>query len=119
MSDVETPIVDTIEDPQAPTNQQQGTIDLNRDLNTGYVVGLTKDGGFIFQVLGSEPGLAELLGLQQHAAERVKMLYGAKQATADSLAVKMLQELGQMVAALDQKVQRLQAKLDPKPENKL
>lgn len=117
MSEVDSPIVETSV-PEQPAQQGQ-PLDLNKDLNTGFVVGLTKEGAFLFQVLGAEPGLAELMGLLEHARERVRVLYSSKQVTSDALAVRMLNELGQMVNSLDQKVSRLAAKLDPKPENKL
>lgn len=101
---------------QDQPNQQ---VDLNKDLSTGFVVGLTKDGAFLFQVLGTEPGLAELMGLLEHAKERVRILYSSKQVTTDAMAARMINELGQMVNSLDQKLTRLVNKLDPKPENKL
>jgi len=47
---------------------------LNNILKVGYVVGLTPDGKFLFEVVGEDPTLLELLGLQTYAAKQIELV---------------------------------------------
>ena len=40
------------------------------DLKIGYVVGLTAEDRFVFELFGQNKGLVELLGIHQHASRR-------------------------------------------------
>lgn len=98
---------------EAPAEEQQ--LSLN-DLAVGYVVGMDQQGNFIFQVVGQQPGLVELLGIHSFAGERVKDLFNAKQGKGDPL----VNEVGKAVMALHQKVDQLLNVIAPKkPDNEL
>lgn len=98
---------------QAQPTQQQVTMD---DLQVGYVVGLTKTGDFVFNILGAKPGLLEVLGLHKHAEQKIARLYDGNHMQGDALVF----ELGKMVAQLDQKVAALLNAVAPKkPDNAL
>ena len=44
----------------------------------GYSVGLKEDGTFVWNILGSAPGFAELIGLHFIAEKKLEELYHAK-----------------------------------------
>lgn len=102
--DSETPLVEDVSEP-SPQNKQ---IDLNKDLTSGYVVGLTTEGSFLFQVLGVNPGLAELMGLQKHAEEHLRQLYGTKQMTAEAVTLQMLNNVTNQLVAVSEQLTMLQ-----------
>lgn len=110
--EVMTPITSVVE----PTVEQQAapTQLSAADLRMGYLVGLTKDGNFVFQVVGQEPGLVELLGLHQYAGLKVKSALDGSQNSGD----KLVAEVGRAVSVLLQEVGRLSAALK-KPDNKI
>lgn len=84
------------------------------DLRMGYVVGITEDGNFVFDVVGKEQGLLELLGLQKFAESKIKNVLDANQNQGD----KLLFEVGKTVGALAQEVAKLVNTLK-KPDNSL
>lgn len=108
----------TVVDAQTPlveNTPQQQTLSLD-DLKAGFVVGLSKDGNFVFNVLGKEPGLLDLLGLQQLASEKIKQLFNNNNLQGDALVV----EVAKMVKTVDDKVALLLDKVLPrKPDNSL
>ena len=84
--------------------------DINKDLKVGYVIGLRQDNSLVFDVLGTSPGLMELLGLYKHASTRINNIYEEKQRTGDSLTIelaKMIHSLSNAVVDLSSKVDRL------------
>lgn len=86
------------------------------DLRIGYVVGLTKDGNFVFELLGEQKGLVELLGINAHADARVKQIYERAQASGDAL----IHEVGKGLGILNQKIDQLLGVVAPKkPDNNL
>jgi hypothetical protein len=86
------------------TTQQQGQqIGLN-DLKVGYVVGLTEDEKFVFEVVGKKPNLAELLGLHKHAETKLEVVYSQAQFVGDAVTVRV----GEMVGELTKQVAELQ-----------
>lgn len=56
--------------PQPPEQTPEPEVELEH----GYVVGLDKDGKFVFQLLGKKSGLVELLGIHQYANRQVDRL---------------------------------------------
>jgi len=94
--------------------QQQVNLE---DLKVGYVVGLTEEGDFVFELFGKDPGLVELLGIHQHATNRVQRIYDDKQIAGDRL----IHEVGKAVAMLNQRLEQIaQAVMPPRqPDNKL
>ena len=112
---VEEPVAEQLPDP-APA--QQG-ISLN-DLRHGYLVGLTDDGNFVFELLGKEKELVPLLGLHRYAGERVQLEYNKTQMAGDVLT----HEVGKAVNNLNQKIDALGSLLTQlnnarTPDNKL
>ena len=101
------------EEPTVPEQPAGKPVTL-QDLKMGYVVGVTDDGNFIFEVVGKEQGLLELLGLQKFADSKVKNILDANQNQGD----KLLFEVGRTVATLAQEVSKLVAVLK-KPDNSL
>lgn len=113
--DSDTPLVEDV------TPQGTKQIDLNQDLSTGYVIGLTQDGSFLFQVLGTNPGLAELQGLHDgHAAEQLRQLYNSKQMTAETVTIRMLNDIIKQQAEISQQLvavsEQLSMLLNPKTD---
>ncbi|RLF68160.1 MAG: hypothetical protein DRN26_00390 [Thermoplasmata archaeon] len=43
----------------------------DKAIKCGYVIGVMENGKFVFEILGSTPGLVELLGLHKLAGERI------------------------------------------------
>jgi hypothetical protein len=86
------------------------------DLDTAYVVGLTKDGDFVFELLGTNKGLVQLLGVNQHANAKVEQIYNNMQGAGDAL----VHEVGKGLSVLNQKIDRILNVVDPKkPDNNL
>lgn len=112
MSDV-TPL-EQVAEQGAPEGQKQVSLE---DIRVGYIVGLTKAGDFVFDVLGQDKGLVEVLGINQYATMRVQQLVDNSQVTGDRL----VNEVGRAVAALHQKVDELSKVIVPvkKPANAL
>jgi hypothetical protein len=100
---------------EAPAEEKKEGISL-KDLKVGYVVGLTDEGNFVFELVGTDPGLVELLGVNAHAAERVRQIYARTQMTGDALTT----EVGKGLAIINQKIDQLLGVIAPKkPDNKL
>ncbi len=108
--------VETDETPvevQEEAKPEQKALTLS-DLRMGYVVGITEDGNFVFDVVGKEQGLLELLGLQKFAEAKIKNVLDANQNQGD----KLLFEVGKTVGVLAQEVAKLVNTLK-KPDNNL
>ena len=73
------------------------------DLKIGYVVGLTAEDRFVFELFGQNKGLVELLGIHQHASRKVNRVYDDQQMSGDRL----LHEVGRAVAAIAQRLDGL------------
>lgn len=80
----------------------QDGIALN-DLKIGYVVGLSQEGNFVFDLFGTDKGLVELLGIHEHASFRVRRIYEDAQVSGDRLT----HEVGKAVALVNQKLDAL------------
>lgn len=91
---VEEVATDVVED---PVQEQQ--LSLN-DLVSGYVVGLTEDGNFIFEPIGKKKELLPLLGLNGYASRRLANLLDKSQMSGDTL----VHEVGKALNLLNQKV---------------
>lgn len=59
-------------------NQTPDPVDLPEskepDLAYGYVVGVNKEGGFVFNLLGDDKGIVQLLGLNKFAEKQIETL---------------------------------------------
>jgi len=111
--------VDTelIPDPPQPDEGKQLSL---QDLQCGYIVGMTEDGNFVFELVGQKRELLSLLGLHQYANERVRVLHGRTQMTGEAL----VNEVGKAVNLLNQKVDSVASALQQalsagKPQNQL
>jgi len=78
------------------------------DLKIGYVVGLTQEDRFVFELFGVSKGLVELLGIHQHASRKVERVYDDQQMSGDRL----LHEVGRAVAAIAQRLDGLTGTTD-------
>ena len=88
----------------ATVNEEGGTTSVSlEDLKIGYVVGLTKEDRFVFELFGQNKGLVELLGIHQHANRKVERVYDDQQMSGDRL----LHEVGRAVAAIAQRLDGL------------
>ncbi|GAG10769.1 unnamed protein product [marine sediment metagenome] len=87
------------------------------DVKVGFISGLTNDDDFVFEIIGKDPTLIELMGLVNFAEKRVKRIFEEKQFSGDML----VNEVGKAVAVVKQQLdQVLAAVLPPKePDNKL
>lgn len=82
------------------------------DLRIAYVVGLTPEGNFVFEVFGKEKGLVEVLGIHEHATRSVNKLYNEVQLSGDRL----VHEIGRGISVLNQKLDQLLV-ANKKPDN--
>lgn len=106
MSD--TPIVDQQGNPveetpitEAPQQPEQTTIELKpEDVKCGYVVAVRKNGEFVFETLGDQCGLIELLGVQKYAEHRITIAKDASQNHGYPVIAKQLDKVGQMLQVL-------------------
>ena len=78
------------------------------DLKIGYVVGLTAEDRFVFELFGQNKGLVELLGIHQHASRKVERVYDDQQMSGDRL----LHEVGRAVAAIAQRLDGLTGNIE-------
>ena len=82
------------------------------DLKCGYVVGISEEEGFIFEVFGKKKGLVELMGVHQHASYRIETVYKHQQISGDRL----VQEVGRAVSLIGEKVDSLLDQKTPAEE---
>jgi len=70
------------------------------ELAVGYVVGLQPDGSFVFEVLGSEPGLVQLMGLNQYASHRITVAKDLNQGYGFPVLAQQINQLGEMLKVM-------------------
>jgi hypothetical protein len=63
----------------------------------GYVIGVREDGSFIFDVLGTSPGIVELLGLHAIVDERLQARMDRQLGGKFSLVITKLNELATLM----------------------
>lgn len=80
-------------------------------LQIGYVVAMDKNGDFIFEIIGKNKGLVELMGIHQHATRYIEGLYNNNLMRGDRLT----HEVGEAVRALNEKLDKLFPQADQKP----
>jgi hypothetical protein len=86
------------------------------DTVISYIVGMDKDGNFLFQVFGKEAGLLQLLGIHAHATRRIQAIYDDKLFAGD----RITHEVGKAVATVNQKLDQVLSIIAPKtPDNKI
>lgn len=86
------------------------------DFKVGYIVALTEDDNFVFDVFGSQKGLLEVMGLHQHATLRVNQIHNQSQMAGDTL----INEVGKALSVLNNKLDQLLASTGAKrPDNNL
>tara|TARA_B000000460_G_C21166057_1_gene243286 strand:- start:54 stop:446 length:393 start_codon:yes stop_codon:yes gene_type:complete len=76
------------------------------DLKTAYIVGITEEDNFVFQLFGTEKGVVPLLGIHKHATHCVDNIYNHKQMSGDRLT----HEIGKAVADIAKKLDDLTSK---------
>ena len=96
------------------TPQEQAKPVSLSDLKAGYVVGLSKEGELLFEPIGTDQGLVELLGLHAYATIRIDVLKDLNQGLVGTL----VKDLTKVVASLAQQVARL-VEVQKRPTNKL
>lgn len=85
---------------EATSPEAEATPVALQDLKIGYVVGLTEEGRFVFDLFGKNKGLVELLGIHQHAKRKVDQVYNDQNMSGDRL----LHEIGRAVASIAQRL---------------
>ena len=94
-----------------PVEEQNGD-----NLRMGYIVGVTNAGNFVFEVLGENKGLVELLGLHAHATAKIQGVYERAQMTGDAL----IHEVGKALTILNKKLdQILDSNTSKKTDNEI
>lgn len=115
MSDAEAQAVKAEEAPQVEEMSSEQPLNLN-ELKIGYVVGLTEDNNFVFQVFGQNQGLVELLGIHGHANKQIDAAYNNAQVMGDRL----VHEVGRAVQVMSQKIDYLiNTVAPPKADNEI
>jgi len=115
MSDVEAQATEVEETKVTEAPEQEEQLNLN-DLKIGYVVGLTEENNFVFQVFGKSQGLVELLGVHGHANKQIDAVYNNTQVMGDRL----VHEVGRAVQVMSQKLDHLiNTVAPPKADNEI
>lgn len=116
MSDAEVQATEAVEEaPMAEEVAGEQQLNLN-DLKIGYVVGLTEENNFVFQVFGQSQGLVELLGIHGHANRQIDAVYNNAQVMGDRL----VHEVGRAVQVMGQKLDHLiNTVAPPKADNEI
>lgn len=70
------------------------------EMKCGYVVGIQPDGEFVFEVMGEEVGLIELMGLHKYADHRLEVAKDISQAYGPALISQQIGQMNQMVKVL-------------------
>lgn len=110
---VEEEVVEQVVDQPAQPQQRQMSLE---DMKCGYIVAMTEEGNFVFDLFGKQKGLVEVLGLHKHATSRVDTLYNQAQMSGDAL----VNEVGKAMAMLNQKMDQILQVIAPKkPDNNL
>ena len=99
-----------IKEPTEQLKQEASSVTLE-DLKIAYIVGLTEEDQFIFELFGKEKGLVQLLGIHQHANKRVEKIYDDQQMSGDRL----MHEVGRAVAEISRKLGELDLFKDGDP----
>ena len=87
------------------------------ELKIGYIVGLTMEGNFVFELFGQEKGIVELLGINAHADAKIKRIYDETQMSGDRL----VHEVGKALNLVSQKLDGIMAAITgpKKPDNEI
>ena len=89
-------------------DQQQEEVNQNNtatdDLVCGYVVGLKENNDFVFDVVGDNVGLVQLLGLHKYAEHRIEFAKDAQQGYGFPV---VMRQLGQLLKAMEMLMQGL------------
>lgn len=96
------------------TSEEEKKVQTTDDFKVGYIVALKEDGNFLFELIGKQHGLVELLGLHKYAEGKVLSILNKAQGTGDVL----MHELGGLIFQLSSKVEKI-IKAVVKPENEL
>ena len=67
-------------------------------MKCGYVIGVQDDGSFVFDILGTEPGIIELLGLHAVVGERLQARMDRQLGGKFSLMINKLNQLAEQVS---------------------
>lgn len=84
--------------PKQPETEipQQEEIKELPEVSCGYVVGIKPNGEFVFEVVGTEPGLVQLLGLHEYAKHRLTVAKDINQQYGVPLLSQQIAQLAQM-----------------------
>ncbi len=66
-------------------------------IKCGYVIGVREDGEFVFEILGTNPGLIELLGLHTIVRERLQARMDKQLKGKTSLLLSRLDDLTKLI----------------------
>lgn len=91
---------------------EEEQVNLAEDLKFGYLVGVKGDGSFVFQILGEEKGVVQLMGINQFARRQLEVISDANMNQGEPLLANGINAIGQELVRLRQAVTQLL----PKPE---
>lgn len=83
--------------PEALAEETKNKLD---NMKCGYVVGLSQNGDFVFEVLGEQVGLVELMGLHTYADHRLHVALEINQSYGVPLLAGMLENTQKMLKVL-------------------
>jgi len=100
--DVKEEAQEEVQQPQPPAEQPpQDTQTLQMPtLDCGYVVGLDTQGRFVFEPLGNNQGLVQMLGLHEYAGGRINTAKEVNQGTGYPLLAQQTHQLTEMVKVI-------------------
>ena len=96
------------------TQQKAEPFDANKELKFGFISGLRQDGNFLFEMLGTEKSLVNLMGVKQYTDKRIAGEIDKNLNTGDALTFALFQSVTQLSAKMDRLLSLLE-----KPTNQL
>jgi hypothetical protein len=78
-------------------NKELQTETKKPEIILGYAVGLRDDGNFVFELLGKQNGVVQLLGIHEYAERQIQMLVDAQTGTGLPTIANMLDHLIELV----------------------
>jgi hypothetical protein len=85
-------------------------------MKCGYVIGIQEDGTFVFDILGTAPGVMELLGLHNIVGERLEARMDRQLGGKFSLVLGRLDKILEIVTPKEEEAKEEESTLEDTPE---
>jgi len=72
------------------------------EMTNGFIVGVTSEGNYVFEIVGTQTGLIELMGLLEYAKLRIADIRDLNQGRGNPIIQKQLRKVGEILSSLVQ-----------------